>query len=312
MTGGQTIAAVVGVVVVLTVLAPGALWWLDRRPRERILLVAATVVWGAATAALTASMSSFEPPTAALALLAAVPLAFKALGERGFDCPADGLVFGHLVAGGWTLGWLAVALPAASGNAPGQTVVGSDALAWVVTWLVVGASLGSTSLWSGRLARACAALVAVALGTAVRLVWSSSGEELVMAHGGPAVPVLLGLTTLVAVLLVGATLGIERRVLATELGEEVELGVLPAWAAEVFPAYWRRVRGNWWPVTAERTVISRLVSCLAMRKHALRRRQGTGRDLEWLEVVQLRNRLGKMIRPVSDDGDDDRETPALA
>jgi hypothetical protein len=92
-------------------------------------------------------------------------------------------------------------------------------------------------------------------------------------------------------------LSLEHRILGPRLGEEVELGTVPSWVTDVIPYYRRRVRSHWWPLRRERTVLARLLSRLAFRKHALARLTADEARLAGLEIVQLRNRIRRMLEP---------------
>ncbi|MEN8164448.1 MAG: hypothetical protein ABFS37_09990, partial [Acidobacteriota bacterium] len=94
------------------------------------------------------------------------------------------------------------------------------------------------------------------------------------------------------------------------LSEEVALGVLPGWAGRVIPYYRRRVRADWWPSRQERIVISRLLTRLAFRKHALAAR-GDSANIEGLEVVRLRATIQGILGkpgPLGDSADPSPET----
>jgi hypothetical protein len=93
----------------------------------------------------------------------------------------------------------------------------------------------------------------------------------------------------------------ERRIIREQLQHEVDLGVLPAWVVEGMPSYRRRIRADWWPDRRERAVISRLLTRLAFRKHAVARLPGDQSRLAGLEVVWLRDRARKILAPSSED-----------
>ncbi len=101
----------------------------------------------------------------------------------------------------------------------------------------------------------------------------------------------------------GAFLHSEHRILKRQLGEEVALSMAPAWVVEVIPYYRRRVRGDWWPARNERTVISRLLTKIAFRKHALRHTPQDEAAIASLEVVRLRQRIRAILNPVHSEGD---------
>ena len=112
-----------------------------------------------------------------------------------------------------------------------------------------------------------------------------------------ALPGLYGLYVVSAALFLRA----EHRILRDQLQEEERFGVVPGWVVDVVPYYRRRVRAEWWPVRRERTIISRLLTRLAFRKHALRRRPPGEAEIAGLEVVQLRQQIKRIFEPEPDD-----------
>jgi hypothetical protein len=92
----------------------------------------------------------------------------------------------------------------------------------------------------------------------------------------------------------------EHRILKRQLSEEVELALAPGWVTDVIPYYRRRVRADWWPSRRERTVISRLLTRIAFRKHALRHLPRDEAAIASLEVVRLRQRLREILSPAKD------------
>ncbi len=122
-----------------------------------------------------------------------------------------------------------------------------------------------------------------------------------MARWFVAVPVLYALVFLGLV----GFLRSEQRILGVELAEEVELDVVPAWVVEVIPYYRRRVRSDWWPSRRERTVLARLLTRLAFRKHAVRRLPDEESQLAGLEVVRLRQQIRAKLQCQSSVEEDD-------
>jgi len=86
-------------------------------------------------------------------------------------------------------------------------------------------------------------------------------------------------------------------ILKVELAEEVELMLAPAWIVDVIPYYRRRVRSDWWPSRVERTVIARLLTRVAFRKHALRGLPRDEANVASLELVMLRQRVREILGP---------------
>jgi len=93
----------------------------------------------------------------------------------------------------------------------------------------------------------------------------------------------------------------EHQILRRELSDEVRLGVLPPWVADTIPYYRRRVRADWWPRRRERTVIARLLTRLAFRKHAVGRLPDREADLAGLEVLRLRQRVRAILYDETND-----------
>ncbi len=106
-------------------------------------------------------------------------------------------------------------------------------------------------------------------------------------------------------LLYGATLAAfllwEHHILKTQLAEEVSLQLAPEWVLDIIPYYRRRVRSGWWPSRNERTVLSRLLTRIAFRKHAVRHLPPDEAAIASLEVVQLRQRLRMILAPGPED-----------
>ncbi len=304
---GVLAAAVVVVATLVATLPALLLWVLDRRPggREWVTAVVAALWAGAAAAAI--QVGGVQLPDGVdvvlvAALAAALPLLLTAIGRDGYDCPSDAMVVALAAAGGWMAGWVGGQSAVLVGGGETALAAAREASVWVAIWALVGMVIGLSSFLAPRWARALLAAVAVAVGLAAHGGWVASRPHLPPASaGGVAIATILAVAT--AALLAAFVMWLEGRRLAAELREEVQLGVLPRWAEEVFPLYWRRVRGAWWPERRERAVVSRLVSRLALRKQGLRRSRIEVGDIAWLEVVQLRSRLCRMIAPRGDDDD---------
>jgi hypothetical protein len=91
--------------------------------------------------------------------------------------------------------------------------------------------------------------------------------------------------------------------LKRQLADEVALSMAPAWILDVIPFYRRRLRSDWWPLRNERTVISRLLTRIAFRKHALRHIPQDEAAIASLEVVRLRQRIRSILNPAPGDED---------
>ncbi|MCU0302841.1 MAG: PrsW family intramembrane metalloprotease [Thermoanaerobaculales bacterium] len=319
------IATLVGALclsTLLLVLVVAAVWWFDRYDREPLHMVAGAFLWGglAAPVVAVAACSSigigFGLGPSALASWAgpAIEEIAKAIGivlivvlSREFDNPTDGLVYGTAAGLGFAATENLVYTVVSAGDPVVRETLVLVALRTAMAAGIHGASSASFGgcLGFGRLARGRAGqllwlAVGLVVATAVHSAWNlallhlGGGESAApTARWLIALPVLYALF---AVLLV-AFLRSEQQILRRELDEEVRLGVLPGWVAEVIPYYRRRIRSDWWPSRRERTVLARLLTRLAFRKHALRRSPGEGAsELSGLEVVKLRQRVCGMLR----------------
>ena len=302
-----------------------AVWWLDRYEREPLGLVAAAFLWGMVVAPLL-SLAGELPVTAVMlaregaflghlagAVLVApiVEETAKGMGlflliglARNVDNSTDGMVYGtavglgfaasenllyglHALAGGHTVGALML----------GRTVFSAGIHAMATA--ILGGALGAAQLSPSWVRRFALALAGLAGAVAVHTGWNLAMARLkVFGRSGASVGVILVAVVLLELSFVAlfflATLR-DHRVLQRELREEVELGVLPSWVAEVIPYYRRRVRGAWWPDRRERTVLSRLLTRLAFRKNALRRVPEEERSMAGLEIVRIRQRLREIL-----------------
>ncbi|MCD4750077.1 MAG: PrsW family intramembrane metalloprotease [Thermoanaerobaculales bacterium] len=305
-------------------------WWVDRYDREPLPLLFGVLFWGMVIApglvGFAASLEVFQeylsvmnPALDSLGVFGAAALeeGAKGLGillvilfSRHFDNPTDGLVYGTAVGLGFAItenlfhGLGASILPQ---TVMLKTIIGRTLYTAGVHALassVFGAGLGLARL-SGR--------------AGARWLWSVTGFVLaVLLHGGwNQVVITLGLGVsggyhpwlilLPLYLLYAGTFGLllhaEHRILIRQLADEVRLGVLPGWTVTVIPYYRRRIRSGWWPSRPERAVISRLLTKLAFRKHALASAGTSGSSLDGLELVSLRKHIQSILRPVEDGPD---------
>lgn len=314
----------------LAVLA--AVWLFDRYDREPLPLVAAVLLWGAVPAPFLAVLAEatvrgalglvLEGPrlimVGATLVAPLVEETLKGLAILGvmmfsdqFDNPTDGVVYGTAAGLGFAMSEnLLYSLGAAGGSphAVGQVVLArtlTSAGVHAVVSSLLGGALGIAYLsrrwWSRLLAGAAGFLGAVVLHGA----WNAAASLLALyQEPTPMISALLALPLvyLLYVAVLAAFLGWEHRLLARELGEEVKLGVLPEWVAEVIPSYRRRIRPDWWPSRRERTVIARLLTRLAFRKHAIAHLPPDEARLAGLEVMRLRERARRILSP-SPEGD---------
>jgi len=304
----------------LLVAVVAAVWWIDRYDREPIHLVVGVFLWGALAAPVFAvagcsalgaglgigstSMACWVGPLfEELAKAAGVVLVVFL--SKEFDNPTDGLVYG--TASG--LGFAATEnLMYSVAGAGGSAIEGTVMMVLVRTALAAGIHAVASATFGGFLGIAYLSRKRIE-----RLIWSGFGLTLAVAiHAGwnfmllrmdaAAEPVPLARWFIFVGLLYGFYLGAlfaflrsEKRILSIELAEEVELDVFPKWVLEVIPSYRRRIRSEWWPSRRERTVLARLLTRLAFRKHAVKRLPAGESRLAGLEVVQLRQRIRAMF-----------------
>jgi RsiW-degrading membrane proteinase PrsW (M82 family) len=232
---------------------------------------------------------------------------------RDFDNPTDGFVYGTAVGLGF-----AVTENSIYGIGTGAGLGIGDLLKLAVGRTVFSAGLHAlaSATFGGFLGHAVltrrrwlrGAWVAIGLLAAATLhgAWNAT---LLMV--GPFTPggglrgwlVVLPMLYAGYVLILAAFLQSEHRILKRQLSEEVALSLAPAWVAEVIPYYRRRLRSDWWPLRNERTVISRLLTRIAFRKHALRNISQQEAAIASLEVVRLRQRLRAILAPPPDADD---------
>ena len=292
--------------------------WLDRHRWDALAWLGATAVWSCAAPALLAlagapvarlilapahgaafpeAWGTVPGLTAALVVVAAVLPTFAAARSHVVEGPADGAVFGGVAGVGLAAGATFLVLALAPWRPDGA------ALAFVtVLHAAAGASLGGgvglaklTSRRALRLPAALAAAVAcgaLAAGLALGALscwrtWGEAGLACNLALAAAAAAVLAAVLT--------ACLAYERRVLSQQLLDEVGLGVLPAWVAELVPSYRRRIRSDWWPRRDERREILSLLVTLAFRKHQLRALPEDRLRLYGLEVGRLRQRARALL-----------------
>jgi RsiW-degrading membrane proteinase PrsW (M82 family) len=320
-------ALMVSAAILLIVVA--LVWWIDRYDREPLHLVATVFLWGASAAPFAAVMLIPMVDRLLLGLAGsqsmdwisvglATPLVeetAKGLGvvlvvvfSSKFDNPTDGVVYGTAVGLGFAVSENVIYGISAGGHLHGAVgvmiLVGGRTLLSAGVHAVSSATFGGFlghAVLSGRL-RSKMVWATIGLAGAVilhgswnlGLVWLGPvGEE-----GSPrlwlsALPFLY----LIYVIAFALFLHSEHRILKRQLGNEVELGLMPSWVLDVIPYYRRRVRGNWWPSRSERTVIARLLTRVAFRKHALRHLPPAEAAIASLEVVKLRQRLRNILDP---------------
>jgi len=321
--------AVLVVSVALLLVVVAAVWWIDRYDREPLHLLAFVFLWGASIAPVVSVMAfgavsrvlggavsagSIDTITS-LFLAPFVEEIAKAAGvllivllTNKFDNPTDGVVYGTAVG----LGFAATEnlYYAFGAIAEFRGVNGILILVGGRTLLVAGIHALSSATFGGFLGYAV-----LSPKKAVRLGWATAGLALAIGlhaawntallYVGPFSPDgtvrgwlwFLPSLYVVYLIILTAFLHSEQRILKRELEEEVELKLAPAWVVDVIPYYRRRVRSTWWPSRPERTVIARLLTRVAFRKHALRRLPSEESAVPSLELVMLRQRVREILGP---------------
>ncbi len=299
------VAAILLVVVVVLV------WWIDRYDREPWPIVLLVFLWGMIVAPglviLVGGLIQgiefgfgFNFPIA-VGVAPLIEELAKGAGillvvvfSQHFDNPTDGLVYGTAVGLGFAVTenllyglWSAPELGQGQAMAVvfGRTLftAGVHALASSL----VGAGLGFGRTSGRRLSAVGWAVMGLVAAVVLHGGWNAAVVNLPSEAGWLFPTMILGPMYLIFGVSFGLMLWGEHRILIRQLSEEVELGVVPDWAAGVIPYYRRRVRSDWWPSRPERIVISRLLTRLAFRKHALAAR-GDSANIEGLEIVRLR------------------------
>lgn len=306
-----------------------AVWWFDRYDREPVHLVMAVYLWGASVAPAVAVLFfsffgrliddwlafdavglvgvSVIGPLVEESAKGAGILLLVALSSK-FDNPTDGVVYGSAVGLGFAVTEnVLYAMTAGTQMGSGRemlVLIGGRTLmsagVHAVSSAILGGLIGHALLnrrWRWRLTWTGCGLLGAAL---VHGCWNFAVTSI-----GPFAPdgsLRAWLTALPALYLVYlavlvAFLGSEHRILKRQLGEEVELALAPDWVARVIPYYRRRIRSDWWPSRRERTVIARLLTRIAFRKHALRHLPPHEAAIASLEVVRLRQRLREILGP---------------
>jgi len=320
-------ALTVSAAILLIVVA--AVWWFDRYDREPLHLVAAVFLWGASVAPLVAVM--VLPPlermlngVAPLESMAWIGVGLltplieecaKAVGvllvvifSSKFDNPTDGVVYGTAVGLGFAVtenviygiagGFHMYTLSGILILVGGRTLLSAGVHA--LSSAVFGGFLGHAVLSGRRLAKGTWTATGLAIAVVLHGSWNLGltwlgpvGEEGTPRLWLSALPFLY----LVYVMVLALFLHSEQRILKRQLSDEVALGLVPSWVLDIIPYYRRRIRANWWPSRTERTVIARLLTRVAFRKHALRHLPPAEAAIASLEVVSLRQRLRDILDP---------------
>jgi RsiW-degrading membrane proteinase PrsW (M82 family) len=320
-------ALAVSAAVLLIVVA--LIWWIDRYDREPLHLVAMTFLWGASAAPLMAvtvlpilerSLRGLEesPSMAWIGAGILTPLVeefAKAVGvllvvffSNKFDNPTDGVVYGTAAGLGFAV--TENVLYGISAGSQMFNVVGILILVGGRTLLSAGVHAISSATFGGfvghavlagrRMAQAAWTIIGFVAAAILHGSWNLGLLWIgpVSVDGSPRLW-LAALPALYVVYIITLSLFLhsEQRILKRQLGDEVALGLIPSWVLDVLPYYRRRIRANWWPSRSERTVIARLLTRMAFRKHALRHLPPAKAAIASLEVVNLRQRLREILDP---------------
>lgn len=333
LTGALILLASVMISTTLLLIVVALVWYLDRYDREPIHMVVAVFLWGATAAPALAGfgflvldrwgVASGGGLSPLIQSGVAGPLmeeAAKAIGvilivllTRDFDNPTDGFVYGTAVGLGFAVTENYIY---ATGAGSAMDVRGFLTLVVGRTTLAAGVHSMASATFGGFLGHA----------VLTRKIWQRTAWTLLglaaasVLHGswnmtlllvGPFSPsggprtwliVLPAMYTGFAVIL-AAFLHSEHLILKRQLADEVALSMAPAWVLDVIPFYRRRLRSDWWPLRHERTVISRLLTRIAFRKHALRHIPKDEAAIASLEVVRLRQRIRSILNPDPPDND---------
>jgi RsiW-degrading membrane proteinase PrsW (M82 family) len=305
---------------VLLILVVAAVWWFDRYDREPLHLVVGVFCWGALAAPVLSvfacsalatgaglgpgSMIGWTGPLVE-EVAKAIGVILVVILSTEFDNPTDGLVYGTAVG----LGFAATENLVYSVAGVGESAIGGTLIVILVrTILAAGIHAVASATFGGFVGFALLsrrpgerfswmtfgliAAVTIHAGWNLMLLQMETADGAIpLARWFVAVPVLYALYLLALV----GFLRSEQRILCAELAEEVKLAVVPGWVLDVIPYYRRRIRSDWWPDRRERTVLARLLTRLAFRKHAVRRRPDGQSQLAGLEVVRLRQQIRAML-----------------
>jgi len=310
-------------------------WWFDRYDREPLHLVALEFLWGATVSpviaviafTLLANAGGDVAPQGTLSLIGVsavgplveevakgVGVVLVVLFSSKFDNPTDGVVYGTAVGLGFAVTENVIYALGVGMNLDGPRgillLVGGRTLlsagVHALCSATLGGFLGHAVLSRRPGVRAAWSAVGLAAAIALHTAWNVAllFAGVFSSNGSPrtwlvVVPVLYGFY----VTALAGFLHSEHGILKRQLAEEVDLAVAPPWVLDVIPYYRRRVRSDWWPSRRERTVIARLLTRVAFRKHALRHLPKDEATIASLEVVQLRKRVREILGSAQEEAD---------
>ncbi len=278
-------------------------WFLDRWPREPIYLVSLFFGWGLVVGSLLTRWTFFLTVVdekslnqwlSALwpGLIILAPLLVMTIGLRSFDCPSDGLVYGCAVG----LGFCGGCFVACGAQTLSANSYGLSTLLIVLTAIAVyGSVIGLSAMTRRRISRYILGGLAVIPFFAVLVTGLLAQKWATRTTASHIDWWISGIAVLLLLLLVSLVYYAEHRIISVVVNEEADLKVLPDWTVDIIGSYRKRIRGNWWPIRRERTVISRVISRLAFRKRALSDLAQASGDVAWIEIVLLRKEIKKIF-----------------
>jgi protease PrsW len=303
-------------------------WWLDRYDREPLWLMVVTFLWGAIGAVIPAVLLSTLFELSAHAALGSIgmdgpgawfgPVILAPLIEepckaailaaiiwsRHFDNMTDGFVYGATAGLGFAMTENLLYFVSVSGDAStwGFTVFVRtfySALMHGAATSIVGAALGFARF------RGCAVLlgsgaVGLSLAWAVHAAWNGLISVGVAADSG--LPMLANFVLFPAefLLVFGVfqlCLWQESTILRRELGEEAQLGRIPAEHATILASWIQRASKRWVPRGVNHDLYVQTATALAMRKRLVRELGSAAPGEYHDDIARLRRKIDLLLGP---------------
>jgi len=341
LIGLSVFAAIIPMILFL-----GVVWWLDRYDREPIWMVVLTFFWGSIGGAglslfgnttihmILASIFGeatagqitpvvvaplVEEPTKALILL-------LVMRSRYFDNATDGFVYGAAAGLGFgmTENFLYFSNVAGLANI--------DVAHGVATWL---STVGIRTFYSALLHATCSSIIGATLGLTkfrsifmklsivpvgiviaivIHGLWNGllTAEEAGVGDGKLFIGnlILFPLEMLTTFAVFQLSLWSEKRILVSELLDEVKRGTLPAEHVAKICSYLARISGRWAPAGVPQEAYTKAATTLAMRKHQSRHTTGDTQAQLKQDVERLRREVAGILSMVTAAKDAMPETPA--
>lgn len=301
------------------------MWWLDHYEREPLWLVSLTFLWGAVGAVFLALIGNFiglvglsvafGPEAAAVAAPVVVAplieeptkalILFLVARSRAFDNMTDGFVYGAAAGLGFGMTenffyFSDVGSSGDLGSWAGTVVVRTlySALMHAGASSCVGAALG----WSrgrGALATTGAVIFGFAVAIGMHALWNGllTWDAVAELNGRLTFVNLLvfPLEFLALVVVYQACIFGERRLILAELGEEAQLGFLPAAHVPLLAGALSRGRPGWLTRGVPQPAYVRAATRLAFRKRQARR--GSKREAQRAseEIARLRAEIAGLL-----------------